>query len=422
MNSAEIAAKAVEISKALVNTSVGMHNFDLEVTRSIGDLTRLAVTLRRAGTIDSEQQMAAISQALKIDYRIAKNEILTKLDELNWIDIKRDGSRIQRIDEKIPPIEDVMSTLGKEWENKQPTVYDRGSIAALSTLTKRPYEKDAIQSEIKLNDEDFDVIYSYGNAATYLGSFKSEETNRTVIWTPLCWAGKLDTVEKFLSKQSESKLEHLAKLSKEIKEYQGVPLENVQNKFGLLDAGVFHGYFPSVTIKDRKEIDHGYVFTATPQFEPDPKQDIFEKARLLVACIRHGQYHAEISKIKYPRLILKAMRENVLSPHSYANIQYLILKLHNIVDIEEVDTAGGKRYMVRWIDSPENNIAADVADMMLRGDEPSAAATKEVEAYKIMVQGVYNYTAEQRKMVATRQIKAKGEFDRLMQRAIGVKG
>ena len=422
MNPAEIAAKSVEISKALVNTSTGMHNFDLEVTRSIGDLTRLAVTLSRAVSIDSEQQIAAISQALKIDYRIAKNELFTKLDELNWIDIKWDGARIKRIDEKIPPIEDVMATLGNEWENKQPTVHDRGSVSALSQLTNRPYEKRAIQSELNLDDEDFGIVYSYGSEASYLGSFKSEETNEDVLWTPLCWAGKLDRVEKFLSKQTDSKLDQLAKLSKDIKKCQGIPLDRLQDKSGVIDGGIYHGYFPSVTIKDRKETDHGYVFTATPQFEPNPKQDIFEKARLIIACIRHGQYHAEISRIKYPGLILKSMRENVLSPHSYGNFQYLILKLHNIVDIKEVNTAGGKSYMVEWIDSPENNIAADVADMMLRGDESSTVAAKEVDAYKIMVQGVYNYSAEQRKMVATKQIKAMDEFDRLMQRAIGVKG
>ena len=47
MDNIDIVTKSVEISKALLNTNVRMHKYDLEVTTTIGDIARFSIALRK---------------------------------------------------------------------------------------------------------------------------------------------------------------------------------------------------------------------------------------------------------------------------------------------------------------------------------------------------------------------------------------
>lgn len=47
LNEPQITAKCVEISKCLLNTEVGLIDYDLAATRSIGDAARLAVSIKQ---------------------------------------------------------------------------------------------------------------------------------------------------------------------------------------------------------------------------------------------------------------------------------------------------------------------------------------------------------------------------------------
>jgi len=419
LNDAQITAKCVEISKCLVNVSSGLIDYDLGNSRTVGDAARIAASIRLAGELNSET-FAALSTALKINYRVASSEILSIFEELDWVDVKRRGKKITKIVEKIPPAEDILSQLGKLWRDRDPTLIDEASIYGLYELSKRPFEKNALLSELGISDEKFQTFYEYGEQAHYLGKFKSIELEKEIIWTPLYWAGKIDTVLRYLQKQSEEKFLELESLTKQLIRYPGMPEEKLP-KNPLIDAGIYHGYFPSLRITDRQRTEHEYVFAATPQFEIDPNKDLYEKARMIVSCIRHGQHHAEVSKILYPRSVLNAMRNNIMKPHPYADIQYILLKIHGIVDLEPATTRYGKAFKVKWIDSPENNLAADIADELLKGEEPTLRAREEIEAREILVRGMFNYSSEQRRIKSTKEIRAKAEFDRLMEMISGVR-
>ena len=69
----QITAKSVEISKCLINKQVGFHDFDLEITKSTGDIARFAANIRQARTLE-EEQLAAIGTALKIPYNTRLSE------------------------------------------------------------------------------------------------------------------------------------------------------------------------------------------------------------------------------------------------------------------------------------------------------------------------------------------------------------
>ena len=423
MNEAEVAAKCVEISKCLLNTQVSLMNYDLCITRAIGDATRFAVSIRQARELDLNT-LAVVSAALKIDFRVVKSEVLPLFEDYDWIEVDRKGSAIRRVDEKIPPTEDVLSTLGKIWHEQTPTTVDEATVEGLSMLSRKPVSKEALLSELGIDNAQFQIPFDCGMQARYFGSFRSSENQKEILWTPLYWAGKIETVLKFLEKQSEAQFETLGRLTRRLVKCPGIPRENLplrSHPASLIDSGIWHGYFPSVRIRDRQQQEHEYVFAATPQFEVDPDKDIFERARLIVSCIRHGQYHAEVTKILYPRSILRAMRSNIMKPHPYANIQYALLVIHGIVRIKPAKTKYGDAWRVVWIDSPENNLAADIADQLLAGEESVATSSEELETREMLVQGVFNYSSEQRRTKTSKQIVAKREFDRLMEWVGGVK-
>lgn len=164
-----------------------------------------------------------------------------------------------------------------------------------------------------------------------------------------------------------------------------------------------------------------YVFTAAPQFGTNPTDDIFEKARKIVACIRHGEYHAQGTKILYPLSVLSAMTSNSMRPHPYSSEQYSILAESGIVRIEPVETFECIMYGVEWIDTTENNMAANVARQFLLGWEPYAETGEELEARKVMLSGEYHYSSEQRRLKGSSRLLAKQPFNRLIELMSGVK-
>jgi len=419
LNNAEITAKCVEISKCLIDLHGGMVQFDLNDTQTIGDTTRLAVSIRNRSEVIPREVFAGISSAVKVSYPEAR--ILPILEQLNWVDVKRTGSKIESITEKIPPTEDVLSTLGKMWQEQEPTPVDEASVRSLAELSKRPYSKEALISDLGVKDKEFEAVYDYGDQARYLGKFVSEESGTEAIWTPLYWAGNMEAVIRFLQKQSEPKLGEIGTLVDRFRNHPGTPNDKIDARaLNLVNAGISHGFFPSVEVKNRQGTSYEYVFAAAPQFDTDNKSDVFEKARMIVACIRHGQHHADISRIKFPRLILDRMRHSAMNPHPYADVQYAILVVHGIVKLEPSRNRYGKAFKVMWIDTPENNLAYILADQLLIGSEILGTSKEELEAQKVLVQGVFNYSSEQRRLKTGKRIVATHEFDRLMELMTGV--
>ena len=418
----DITAKSVEISKCLINKGAGMYGYDLDATKITGDVARFAATIRQSDTLE-HKQLTAIGTTLKIVPDTLKT-ILSELETMGWIETINKGGRVKKIDEHIPPLQDILNDLGKNWEEKEPTDIDRASVYSISYLSERPITRDGLLSELEIDQECFGTMLEYGEQTSYLGTFKSDTLDEEVVWTPFYWAGKMDKVLKFLNRNTYEDFNTIGSLTKNILDYQGRPLDRIagnKEHSQFISAGISSGYFPSVAVMDGKGVSREYMFAATPQFGADPKNDIFEKARLIVACIRHGQYHAEISHIKYPVALLRALRENRLSPFSYGVTQYALLITNKICTAEKVKTTYGQSYKIKFIDTPENILASNIAEEMLAGDTPKTWIADEPEVMNLLVRGTFDYSAEQRHIKSSGQISATKEYSTLMEYMIGVR-
>ena len=423
LDDAQITARCVEISKCLVGTQSGLVNYDLGTNQTTGDSARLAVSIRNRSDKLSRELLAGLASALKIDFRVAESKIIPMFDDFGWTKTKRDGRRMVSLTETIPPTQDVLGTLGENWRESQPTTVEKASVESLALLAKRPFTKEALTSELGVKDSQFETVLDYGEQAGYMGRFNSDELSKEAIWTPLYWSKNAEEVQSFLRKKSEEEFERIGDFVEQFRKQPGIPSELIDRpNTGLLNGGVAHGLFPSVALRDGSGAKHEYLFSATAQFGGDKTTDIFEKARMIVSCLRHGQYHADVTRIRSPRLILRALRSDTLKPHSYAITQYAILVVHGIVRIEEVAMYYGKSFKVRWISTPENELAAEIADQLLRGEEQVLESKEELEAQKVLVDGMFNYSAEQRKLKTAQKVVAKREYDRIMELVTGVEG
>jgi hypothetical protein len=415
-NKAQITSKCVEVSKCLIDTASGLHTQELEMTRTTGDIARFVANIKGSEIIDINK-LGAISSALKIDYRLLVKYILPKIEDYGWIETKKEINKIRKVDEHVPPIQDTLSILGEEW-NESSTSIDEITVNSLYETCKKPITEEALVSELDSSEDDFKVSRDYGLEANYFGNFISEETGKQALWSPLYWAGRIDDVLKFLERQTYTELNQIGSLTRDFRDYPGTPSENVSNQ-DILDKGIKSGYFPSVSIKKRNNVTHQYIFAATPQFEVEPDGDIFEKARLIVSSMRAGQYHGEITKIKWPTLVLKAFRDGVIRPHSFSDVQYAPLVTHSICTLQPVKVYNNTRYKPIFIDTPENNIAADIAYELLKGEEPVTGKLIEPKVDDILKKGVYNYTSEMRRIKSAKKIEASDEFEKLIQRMSG---
>jgi len=422
LDKAQIATKCVEVSKSLINTQVGFHSYDLVTTRKIGDAARFAATIRRSGAIESERLIAAICDTLKIDFRIVSSELMPLFEGYGWTSTLYDGKKIKRIDENIPPMDDVLTILGEKWNEEEPEEIERGTIYTLSEVSIRPTDKIELMGKVDISQDSIQPILDYGSQASYLGTFTSEDGKNEVVWSPLYWNNKPEIVLKYLRKQDDTQFAELGNIARKITTEPGLPKTHIQNcNEELLNAGIHFGFFSDVQITDDKGRKFEYIFPPSSSFALEPDKDIFEKARLIAASIRHGQYNAEVTKVLYPLSILRAMRNDSMRPHPYAFIQYALLMLHGIIKIEPAQTRYGDAYKVKWIDSQENNLAAEMAEQLLKSEPIYQHTYQEVEAKKVLVTGLYDYSNEQRKLKSATSIAATNYYERLMKDLAGAR-
>jgi hypothetical protein len=416
MFNADIAAKCVEISKCLIDKETGFHDYYLLATNTIGNAARLAANLRQRGTL-SYEELGGVSQVLKQNFALTLNSSIPLLKELNWIHINKDNKN-RYIQEFIPPIQDVLGVLGGEvWENKDPTEIDVATIESLSLLKNNPITQEELLSDTSVSEMALTKALEYGKELDYFGDFYSSDKEK-IIWTPFYWPEKSDKILKYLKRQTYPEFAEIEIIATKLSSAQGMPIEHLGSS-NLVNAGIGCGFFPSVGIIGGNRVKHEYVFKASPNLSINPDSDIFEKARQIVACVRHGQYHAEHSKIKYPIYILKALRENRLGAHSYAKIQYAQLLINGTCKYEEIDAGYTKKYKIIFIDTEENKIAMNIAEELLQGYGHPISSIHEPDVDNLISQGVYNFTSEQRQIKNKKRVGSPDTFQKLIEIAQG---
>lgn len=170
-----------------------------------------------------------------------------------------------------------------------------------------------------------------------------------------------------------------------IRAYQGKPIDDI-TEIVLLTA-IKTGCIPTPTVTSTNGAKR-FMFTPL-QGVGKLEKTLLGKARAIVACVRYGEHFAGITKIIYPLVILRRLKENKqVGPHSEIDRQYVLLQKLGVGVIRKA-TGYSSRYMFHLLDTDENLRALDMAMEYLTVKEIVRGDPSEADAKKLLLPGSY---------------------------------
>lgn len=411
----ETTARAVEISKGLTALPTDEAIFsgaDLKNTRETGVLARASAILRGQQTVTA-RSLRHIAQEVGASWTELEGIYLPKLSDMGWGEMRKEGRKFVGFHEQIPPVDEVLRTLGKDWEEQEPTPYDLGSVQGLHLLSERPFSRDAFASELGMDPQTAKDVVEYGLAGTYF-----DEADKT-LWSPLFFNKNDDEVVRFLDSTSEAEYQALQATCQALKARPGTPIDLLGQPQAAVDAAVRAGFLTSVRVRSPTE-EYPYLFAPNAQFSGTSGTDLFDKARAVVAALRHGQHHAGVTRIRYPNALLNAFVEGRMAPHSYAVYQYAALQVNGVASIKPVQVLGSTRYQVSFIDTPENRQVIKLASWLLRANTETPDIS-DPEIVLMFGQGIISGAAKERVARRQKRVAANDSLVQLMRTVRGVR-
>jgi hypothetical protein len=397
-----LALRSVEVQRSFTN-SVDAHisYLDLPAVMRIGQISRLANMLRRRGTIPYSSFMA-LGALLKMEPDTIRTN-LRIMGRLSWLSVKtRHGEKVPyEIEEYIPRMDEVLTKLGTLYSNEMNDAeitplspLERATLASLHMCAKRPCSVEAVKSELSIDGKTFDKIKALGEAGRYLEPISLAD-KQSGIWSPIYYYNQYDTIKKFFQSQTVGELTPIGEAIELCAQEVGKPLETLTgSQKDAATAAVHVGAILPLTLwmpdLNGKEVGYTFLFPPLAKFEDsNPKGQIYEKPKVLLASLRLGENFAPTTKIRNPSLIVgKLLRDGKLGkPHSDAYDQYKVAASRGLFLLKEEqgETQFGVTYtgwVPHLIDSEENKKALEITGSLLTQstERISTAFREDVEA------------------------------------------
>ena len=394
-----VGSRSVDIQKALQDITVSAPHYYFDKTMRVGKAALVAANIRGFDYLTPEQ-VDVMSVELGIVPTEVKSAILPTLEEIDIIRlIKGPTGKLRRVEEKIPRVIHLIEQLGKYLGELEPNPIETSGIEALQMTTTRPVSRSKLREQItELKDEDFSILMDCGKTGRFLDEYISPG-KEVEVYSPMIWNERSDDVMQMYSLLSKVQKNQLITMADAVRSYPGKPLDllSAPNP-ALLGQAIGSGFFEKCSVATRKGTKD-YLFAPNPKFrmatEGVRQCDLFDKAKIILSCVRHGQHYAEITKVLYPdKLLQKLLDRGYLKPHSEFKEQYALCELHGIFRTEPA--SGGRDYL-RLIDTDENRQAVEaVIDIISLTHEAITASVVNTEARALLMSGNFINPARNR--------------------------
>lgn len=394
-----VGSRAVDIQKALQDITVSAPHYYFDKTMLVGKAARIAANIRGFNYLTPEQ-VNVMSVELGVVPTEVKGVILPTLEEIGVMRlIKGSTGKLKRVEEKVPRATRLIEQLGKYLSELEPGPIETSGIEALQMTTTRPISKSKLREKLtELKDEDFSILMDCGKTGRFLDEYTSPG-KEVEVYSPMIWNERSEDVMQMYSSLSKLQKNELIALADAVRSYPGKPLEMLSTPDpALLGQAIGSGFFEKCSVATRKGTKD-YLFIPNPKFrmvsEGVRQCDLFDKAKIILSCIRQGQHYAEITRILYPdKLLQKLLDRGYLKPHSEFKEQYALCELHGIFRTEPA--SGGRDYL-RLIDTDENRQAVEaVIDIVSHTREAITASVVNTEARALLMSGNFINPARNR--------------------------
>lgn len=357
-----VGIRAVDINKCLQNIEVSTPHIYFETIEPVGAAIRLSANIQGLDIIE-KNQLTIIANNVGIKPSEINNVlgILTDLDYVNVI--KDETGKLYKVEETVPVTRDCFEEAGKYIFEQETNPIEMGGVYSLEKTSLCPIPKEELKDDLnELNDSKFDIMLSCGINGQFLDRYDS--INSEIIYSPYLWDIKDNTLFDVFSKLSRDEVSATEKLAAKIKGFQGIPYEKILDDKRLkIDSHLMHelevaGILNVGSVVTSATGKKDFYFLPSDEMniktEGTERNDVFNKVKNVIACVRQGQYYAPTTRISKPRRLLESLLYDGIigkRPHTDIKEQYGLLEIDGIARAENVS---GDRYRLIFNRTEDN--------------------------------------------------------------------
>jgi DNA-binding transcriptional ArsR family regulator len=376
-----ITARLQDINEGLVRQSGGLVEAHYRKSKRFGAAARVCNLIKGCDVVSDYNSLVASAGELGIGADTL-DAALRELEEIGYVSLHRSGGDIQKIEERIPLLDDRFVSLADKWLDSNPSEIEKATVRLLDDLMLTPDRIRSICKKRSLDAKSFDIIRDVGRTGEFLKTYTSPVDGTEIAYSPLYHD---ENPEKTIHLIDAFPDEDIAAILRSIRDYQGKPVDSVTDI--VLRAAIETGCLPTPTVNSTNG-SKKFVFTPL-QGVGKLEKALLEKARAIVACVRYGEHFAGVTRIIYPKRILERLKENkVIGPHSEIKEQYVLLQKLGVGVISR-SPHYHSRFVFRLLDTEENLRALDMAIQYLTVHEIVKGDPREEDARQLLLPGIY---------------------------------
>lgn len=396
LDKSTIGIRAQEYHEGLKDIpAFGPREVHLENTLLVGKVASLATHLKGLDYVEDITALTYLAAELGIsgtELRV----VLTELEEVGFARVVKSGSRIKRVELRVPELRSGYEELGERWIQLAPGEIEQAAIHLLDDVASFPQSETAIRADLGLDEPIFNTLVALGKEGALVERHKAID-GETLLYSPLTIEEKPDSLIALSRKFPEERI--IAALN-EVQHQQGIPLEQVRvTDSDVIEEAVLLGVLCPVRVVAG---ENNPVFLFSPRGGLKKEERIIlEKARAILACVRYGEHYAGVRKIKSPLRILQTLRDQKTfsTPRPDFPEQYGLLVTKQIGYV--VPTLGRAGFFnFHLLDTPENMHALDIAiDILQMGQTSTSRLEVETRSF-LDVAGSFSGTLPTRSRIS----------------------
>lgn len=352
----------------------GLRTFDasspsfipLKKTRLVGMAADLAALLRDIPIVSNISALEGVAAAELDIPPLSFDAVLEALESVEFVELtrKRNGE-VSGLTTTVPTYRSAYETLGKNWQERQPTQLEMEIVAVVNRLAQGPLTIESLPSVTGIDKGDISQVVGLGNQAQLIQSMTTADG--TILYSPYTAFENPALLGQLVGQHGSDRL--LSEFDS-LRNHQGLPVR--QENHPLLYEAVGRGLLlaPSVELPNG-----GYQPFATLPYTLDRdlllgKKPVLEKALAVVACIRCGEHFGGYSDLPSAyAAINRLLRDGELNPHSSSRRQYRLMRDKGIIRYGEDPLPGGRWVVPTLIDTADNRRALEIArDLIMEGE------------------------------------------------------
>lgn len=356
-------------------------------TQLVGMAASLASLIRGQDVIADAQALRALAAEQLDVNQFAFDPAISLLADVGFVDgVQRAGGRITRFTESVPYYDSLYGVLGEAWRDRQPTEIEQQMVRLVDELADAPIPVEEVADRIGLDPGAVPTLMEVGEHASLVKRIQLVDGD--VLYSPFFGFEQPQLLGELVRDHGS---EQLALAFGALRGEQGMPVTDAQPL--LMDA-IGRGLLLAPSV----ELPSGLLqpFATLPYaLDKDllrTRKPVLEKALAVLACLRCGQHFGGYNSLPADALVgvidrLLDPSRGFLRPHESHERQYRLMHAAGLLAFDPDLWPGGKWVTPRFIDTPDNREALQIARDLITYGEPVAGRVGDEQARAALVLG-----------------------------------